>query len=75
MHKLKNIDSEHRGTFPSVDAFAQHIGISRKSAYDGLRNGSIPCIRLGKRFIIPRAAIAEWLRTAGQQSSIGSGIR
>ena len=30
-----------------------------------LRRGEIPHIRVGRRFILPKAAIAEWLRTAG----------
>jgi hypothetical protein len=33
-----------------------------------LRRGIIPHIRIGKRFILPRAAIAEWLRTAGNRA-------
>jgi excisionase family DNA binding protein len=41
------------------------LGISRRKVYDSLNSGAIPSIRLGKRFIIPRVAIAEWLRTAG----------
>jgi excisionase family DNA binding protein len=57
--------SENRATFPSVDSLADELGISRSKAYAGLRNGTIPGIRLGKRFIVPRAAISEWLRSAG----------
>jgi len=52
-------------TFSSVDEFARTIGISRASAYAGLRAGSIPHIRIGKRrYIIPRAAIDQWLKNA-----------
>ncbi len=52
-------------TFASVDEFARTIGISRASAYAGLRDGSIPHIRIGKRrYIIPRAAIDQWLKNA-----------
>ena len=52
--------------FPSVDSLAEDLGLSRQATYTGLRNNTIPHIRIGKRFIIPRAAIAEWLRTAGK---------
>lgn len=55
-----------KSVYPSVDALAEDLGISRQSAYAGLRDGTIPSIRLGKRFVIPRAAIAEWLKTAGK---------
>ena len=52
-------------TYSSVDDLARELGISRQKAYTELRSGKIPSIRLGRRFIIPRAAIAEWLRNAG----------
>jgi excisionase family DNA binding protein len=48
--------------YGSVEELAQEIGISRQSAYTALRNNTIPHIRLGKRYILPKAAIAEWLR-------------
>lgn len=53
-------------TYPSVDALAKELGISRQAAYTGLRNKTIPHIRIGKRFVIPRSAIEDWLRSAGQ---------
>jgi excisionase family DNA binding protein len=51
-------------TYDSVEELAAELGISRATAYVGLRNRRIPSIRIGKRFVIPRAAIAEWLRSA-----------
>jgi len=58
----------NRATYGSVDELAKEIGISRQAAYTALHRGIIPSIRIGKRFVLPRAAIAEWLRTAGQQA-------
>ena len=52
-------------TYGSVEELAGELGLSRQSVYGALRNGSIPSIRVGKRFILPRVAIAEWLRSAG----------
>ncbi len=51
--------------FQSVESLATYLGVSRQVAYAGLRTGTIPSIRLGKRYIIPRAAIHDWLRRAG----------
>jgi excisionase family DNA binding protein len=51
--------------YHSVDELARELGISRALAYAGLRDGTIPSIRLAKRFIIPRAAISDWLRRTG----------
>jgi excisionase family DNA binding protein len=50
----------------SPDELARTLGVSRHGVYEGLRNGSIPSIRLGKRFVIPRSAIDRWLQTAGK---------
>jgi len=47
--------------YRSVDELATVLGISRQSTYLGLRAGAIPSIRLGKRFILPKAAIQEWM--------------
>lgn len=54
-------------TYSSVDELAKELGISRQAAYTALRRGVIPHIRIGKRFVLPRSAIAEWLRTAPNQ--------
>ncbi len=53
--------------YDSVAELAQDLGISRQSAYSGIRAGTIPAIRLGKRFIIPRSAVQEWLKSAGRE--------
>jgi excisionase family DNA binding protein len=60
--------SRKRTTYTSVDELATEIGISRQAAYAALRRNIIPHIRIGKRFILPRSAIAEWLRTAGNRA-------
>ena len=52
--------------YPSVAALAGDLGMCERSVRDALQRGEIPCIRIGKRYILPRAAIAEWLRTAGR---------
>jgi excisionase family DNA binding protein len=51
--------------FPSVTALAEELGMCERSIRDALRRNQIPHIRIGKRYILPRAAIADWLRTAG----------
>jgi len=54
--------------YPSVEALAAELGLSRSVTYRELRAGRIPAIRVGpRRFVIPKAAIAEWLKNAGGQ--------
>ena len=58
--------SPNQSTYPSVAALAEDIGLSERSTRSALRRGEIPHIRVGRRFILPKAAIAEWLRMAGR---------
>ncbi len=39
----------------SVDEAAEALGISRASAYEAIRRGEIPHIKIGKRILIPRS--------------------
>lgn len=53
----------------SVDDLARILGISRNGVYSALRAGNIPHIRIGKRFVIPKAAVDAWFLSVGQQAS------
>jgi excisionase family DNA binding protein len=57
---------QQKATYSSVDELAKELGICRVIAYAALKRGDIPSIRIGKRYIIPRTAIAEWLKSAGK---------
>lgn len=48
----------------SVDEAAEVLGISRASAYEAIRKGEIPHIKIGKRILIPRVALDDLLRCA-----------
>jgi excisionase family DNA binding protein len=58
--------AENKSTYATVAALAADIGLSERSTRSALRRGDIPHIRVGRRFILPKAAIAEWLRSAGR---------
>jgi excisionase family DNA binding protein len=55
--------------FSSVSELARFLNMGRKCTYDGLKNGSIPSIRLSRRFVLPRVAIERWLEQAGQRTT------
>ena len=40
------------------------IGLSRNSVYAGIRRGEIPSLKVGSRYILPRASIDRWLASA-----------
>lgn len=50
----------------TVDEARRMLGISRGSAYEAVRTGSIPSVRIGKRILIPRAALTRLLDKAGE---------
>ena len=45
----------------SVDEVAAILGIARGSAYEAVRRGDIPSIRVGKRILVPRARLHAML--------------
>lgn len=48
----------------SIDEAAQLLGIGRNSAFEAARRGDLPSIRIGKRLLVPRAALAKLLEGA-----------
>jgi excisionase family DNA binding protein len=48
----------------SVEEAATVLGISRGSAYANVKTGAIPTIRLGKRLLVPKAALEKLLASA-----------
>jgi excisionase family DNA binding protein len=46
----------------TVEELGQILGLGRSATYTALRKGVIPTIRIGRRFVIPKPAIEEWLR-------------
>jgi excisionase family DNA binding protein len=55
-----DISFSHRLTL-SVEEVAVVLGISRSTAWRMVRAGTLPTLRLGRRVLIGRAALAEWL--------------
>ena len=45
----------------TVPEAGQLLGIGRNAAYQGVANGEIPVLRIGKRLVVPRAALERML--------------
>jgi len=45
----------------TIDRTAPLLGISRASAYAAARSGEIPTIRIGRRLLVPTAALRKLL--------------
>ena len=51
----------------TVAEAAIQLGISKGNCYEAIRQGSIPALRLGRRIVIPKAALQRLL--AGEEMS------
>jgi len=50
----------HNKTYTAIEV-ARLVGLDLKSVYEGARRGEIPCLRVGRRYLFPVAAIDAWL--------------
>jgi len=50
----------------TVPEISGRLGICEETVYDMLRDGAIPNIRYGRRFIISRVAYERWEATIGE---------
>jgi excisionase family DNA binding protein len=46
----------------TVGEVARLLGLSRGSAYEAVAAGEIPSIRIGRRLLVPRAALHRMLK-------------
>ena len=47
-----------------IEEVAQLLGIGRNHAYEAAKRGEIPCVKIGKRILVPRAALDRLLESA-----------
>jgi hypothetical protein len=59
--------SIERGTV-DVPWIAAFLGINLNAAYALVKTPGFPCIRVGKRFVIPREAFLRWVENAALDS-------
>jgi excisionase family DNA binding protein len=57
------MDMQDRLTL-SVTEAADVLGISRAFAYELVARGELPCVRLGRRLVVPRKALDALLEDA-----------
>ncbi len=48
----------------SVTEAGEKIGLGKSSSYNAVRNGDIPAIRIGGRWIVPKVAFDRMLASA-----------
>lgn len=63
-HKSTQMDFvafDDLGATCSVPVAGALLGVSRSSAYKAVENGEIPAIRVGRRIVVPTAALRRML--------------
>ena len=45
----------------TVEQVAEALGLSRGLTYEAIKTGQIPAVRVGKRLLVPRAALEKML--------------
>jgi excisionase family DNA binding protein len=50
----------------TVEEAARVLGISRSSAYEAVRRGDLPTVKIGRRYVVPRVALERLLDQAGR---------
>ena len=53
----------------SVTETAELLGIGRSKAYELVRSGTIPSLRLGRRIVIPKLALSRLLAECAHQNA------
>ena len=45
----------------TVEEFARSVGIGRGLAYESVRSGVVPSVKIGRRILVPKIAVDRWL--------------
>ena len=70
-HEMKS-DMKQDPVVLTVEESAELLRISRGLAYEMVRQGSLPSIRLGRRILVPRRALERMLGTS-RPEPVGEG--
>ena len=54
----------------SVAEAGKLLGLSRGLMYEGIRTGQIPSVKIGRRILIPRAALDRLLEGTGTNNTL-----
>ncbi len=57
---------DRTGNRITVDEIAADLGLGVRAVREMLENGTIPAVKLGRRWIITRHVYQEWLRNCGK---------
>jgi excisionase family DNA binding protein len=65
--KLSDLTAPDAPATITVEQVAEVMGLSRSAAYDGVKRGEIPSLRVGRRIFVPVAKLLEILGATNQK--------
>ena len=69
-HMKNTLHAVEEAVTYTVEETAILLKIGRNSAYEGVRTGEIPSLRIGRRYLVPHAALFRMLEnTAGASAA------
>ncbi len=56
-----------------ADEAFRTLKVGRTKGYELLRSGDLPVVRVGRRLLVPRGALEDWVRRHTDRSTEGPG--
>ncbi len=71
VHKHRNLDPVENPTM-TVEELAALLGTGRSATYEAVRAGGLPVIKVGRKLLIPTAAVRRLLELDGPPVGVTS---
>ena len=70
---MKSEEDVARAMYNLWPETAKILGLGRNQVHQGARTGEIPVVQIGRRWLVPKAALERMLRTSAQPTDTEEG--
>ena len=64
--KALSPDELESRTIITIKEMSAILGIGRNTAYEAVKKGEIPSVKVGRRILVPSKALDKWLESGGK---------
>ena len=64
--KVLSPDELESRTIITIKEMSTILGIGRNTAYEAVKKGEIPSVKVGRRILVPSKALDKWLESGGK---------